>query len=132
MIWEMNGTSIVTQATLPNPGASWLAIGTSDFNGDGMADILWQRSDATPMVWEMNGTSIASSFTLPNPGNFLLKDDGPIPRNEMASNSQQPTLRTSSPDTGAGFSQSAPDTHIATAVAPQAMGRQPLFGVLPF
>jgi hypothetical protein len=61
------------------------------------------------MVWEMNGTSIASSFTLPNPGNFLLKDDGPIPRNQMASNSQPPHL--SAPDgPSAAAALSAPNT----------------------
>jgi lipopolysaccharide export system protein LptA len=67
-IWEMNGTSIVAQATLPNPGKSWTAIGTGDFNGDGMSDILFQNKDGTPQIWEMNGTSILTQATLTNPG----------------------------------------------------------------
>jgi hypothetical protein len=124
MIWEMNGTSVIAQATLPNPGASWLAIGTSDFNGDGMADILWQRSDATPMVWEMNGTSIASSFTLPNPGNFLLKDDGPIPRNQMASGAQPPAAHLSLPD-AASAALSAPGSYNLASSLPVPLGRTP-------
>ena len=99
MIWEMNGTSIVTQATLTNPGASWLAVGTSDFNGDAMSDILWQNANGTPMVWQMNGTSVASTFTLPNPGNWVLKDDGPIPANQMDhGNSGAGTMHQSAPD----------------------------------
>ena len=29
----------------PNPGPSWKAVGTGDFNGDGHSDILWQNTD---------------------------------------------------------------------------------------
>jgi FG-GAP-like repeat len=67
-IWEMNGTSIIAQATLPNIGKAWTAIGTGDFNGDGMSDILFQNKDGTPQIWEMNGTSILTQATLTNPG----------------------------------------------------------------
>ena len=38
-IWLMNGSTFVGSALLGNPGASWHAIGTGDFNGDGKADI---------------------------------------------------------------------------------------------
>src|SRR5437879_5722706 len=39
-----------------------------DFNGDGLADILWQNANGTPAVWLMNGTGIASTGpALPNP-----------------------------------------------------------------
>jgi VCBS repeat protein len=68
LIWEMNGSSIIAQATLPSPGKSWTAIGTGDFNNDGNADILFQNKDGTPAIWEMNGTSVVSMTTLPNPG----------------------------------------------------------------
>src|SRR5262249_10878076 len=68
MLWEMNGTSIIASATLPNIGKSWTAIGTGDFNGDGNADILYQNKDGTPLIWEMNGTSIVASATLATPG----------------------------------------------------------------
>jgi hypothetical protein len=128
MIWEMNGTSIVTTATLASPGSSWLAVGTSDFNGDGMADILWQRSDGTPMVWEMNGTSIARSFTLPNPGNFVLKDDGPIPRNQMASGAQPPAPHLSTPD-AASAALSAPGDNSLAPSPSVPLGRTPLFAL---
>src|SRR5262249_61773859 len=78
-IWEMNGTSILTQATLTNPGNQWKAIGTGDFNGDGLSDILYQNTNGTPLVWNMNGTSVLSTATYPNPGSaWVLKDDGPI------------------------------------------------------
>jgi len=67
-IWEMNGTSVIATAVLPNPGKGWQAIGTGDFNGDGNADILFQNKDGTPQIWEMNGTSILAEATLANPG----------------------------------------------------------------
>ena len=42
----------------PNPGPSWKAIGTGDFNGDGISDILWQNtSTGQAAIWEMNGTT---------------------------------------------------------------------------
>ena len=65
----MNGTSVVSTTTLANPGATWQAIGTGDYNGDGKSDILFQNAvTGTPMVWTMNGTSVTASATLPNPG----------------------------------------------------------------
>jgi hypothetical protein len=110
MIWEMNGTSITTSATLPNPGITQIAIGTSDFNGDGKADILFQNITGTPLIWEMNGTSVATTFTLPNPGiQWRLQDDGPIPAGQMASGPQPPTPHLSAPDAGGSLHLSAPD-----------------------
>ena len=44
-IWEMNGTNLIGGgAVAANPGPSWKAIGTGDFNNDGHSDILWQNS----------------------------------------------------------------------------------------
>jgi hypothetical protein len=76
MIWEMNGTSIVSTATLSSPGANWQLIGTGDYNGDGKSDILFQNVDGTPLVWTMNGTSVTATATLPNPGIFLHANTG--------------------------------------------------------
>jgi hypothetical protein len=73
MIWEMNGTSIIASAVLPNPGSGWRAVGTGDFAGDGNSDILWQNiNTGAPMIWDMNGTSIVSSTTLASPGNHWI------------------------------------------------------------
>jgi hypothetical protein len=34
-----------------NPGSSWQVVGTGDFNGDGLTDILWRNSDGTVTDW---------------------------------------------------------------------------------
>jgi hypothetical protein len=34
-IWEMDGTNVIGSAVVGNPGPSWHAKGTGDFNGDG-------------------------------------------------------------------------------------------------
>jgi hypothetical protein len=107
----MTGTSII-EATL-NQGSQWHAIGTGDFNGDGMSDILFQNNNGTPVVWIMNGTSVVSTSTYPNPGSsWVLKDDGPIQSNGNGNgNSQGPSTHLSSPDgASAGVAQSAPNT----------------------
>jgi hypothetical protein len=67
-IWLMNGTSVTSTVTLPNPGPSWHVIAAADFYGDGNTDILWQNTDGTLAIWEMNGTSVATGIVLPNPG----------------------------------------------------------------
>ena len=41
-----------------NPGPSWKAIGTGDYNGDGHSDILWQNTSGQASIWEMNGTNV--------------------------------------------------------------------------
>ena len=67
-IWEMNGTTIIGAAALPDPGPSWQIIATGDFNGDGKSDILFQNTNGTPTIWEMNGATIINAAQLPDPG----------------------------------------------------------------
>jgi hypothetical protein len=42
----MNGAAMIGGGSLGNPGASWHAVATGDFNGDGFADILWHGKTA--------------------------------------------------------------------------------------
>ena len=69
-IWEMNGTNLIGAAAVGgNPGPSWKAIGTGDFNDDGHSDILWQKTNGQAAVWEMNGTNVIGAAAVgPNPG----------------------------------------------------------------
>ncbi|HEY3621963.1 MAG TPA: hypothetical protein VGL12_06130, partial [Roseiarcus sp.] len=52
-----------------NPGPSWHAIGTGDFNGDGFSDIEWQNANGQAAVWDMNGnTRTGGGAISPTPG----------------------------------------------------------------
>jgi parallel beta-helix repeat protein len=69
-IWEVNGTNVIADPMVgANPGPSWKAIGTGDFNDDGHSDILWQNTNGQAAIWEMNGTNvIAEAAVGANPG----------------------------------------------------------------
>jgi len=41
---------------------------TSDFNGDGYSDILWQNTSGQVAIWEMKGTTVIGGGSLGNPG----------------------------------------------------------------
>jgi hypothetical protein len=69
----MNGNTLTSGGPVsPNPGLSWHAIGTGDFNGDGhsdSSDILFQNASGQASVWEMNGaTLIGGGAVSTNPG----------------------------------------------------------------
>jgi FG-GAP repeat len=77
-IWMMNGILVVSMTTLVAPPPSWRLVGTSDVNGDGKADILWQNADGTTTVWEMNGTTIAAAVAVGIPGAaWVLNNNDP-------------------------------------------------------
>ena len=70
-IWEMNGNSLAGGGPVsPNPGPSWKAIGTGDFNKDGSSDILFQNTTSGQVsIWEMDGTKLIGGGPVsPNPG----------------------------------------------------------------
>jgi hypothetical protein len=67
----MNGSTLIGgEAVSPNPGPSWRAIGTGDFNDDSHSDILFQNtSTGQAAVWEMSGNDvIGGGVVTPNPG----------------------------------------------------------------
>jgi hypothetical protein len=74
-IWEMNGTTIINPSAtgLGNVATNWNVVGVGDFNGDGMADILWQNtSNGNLAIYLMNGTTVTSSATFANPGAYSV------------------------------------------------------------
>jgi hypothetical protein len=80
-IWEMNGTTILNQASsfVANVDGNWSVFGNGDYNGDGNSDILWHDSSGNVAIWEMNGTTIlnqASSFVANVPGNWTIAGTG--------------------------------------------------------
>ena len=84
-IWDMSGNTLVGGgAVSPNPGPSWRAVGTGDFNDNGDSDILWQNSDGQAAIWDMNGNTVIGGGTVsldPGPswkaiGTGDFNDDG--------------------------------------------------------
>jgi alkaline phosphatase len=65
VLWTMDGTTVTTSAATSTPtlAASWKAVGTGDFNGDGKADVLWRNDDGSIALWQMNGTAVTSTAT---------------------------------------------------------------------
>ena len=41
---------------------------SSDFNGDGKSDILWQNDNGQVAIWELNGTTVIGGGIVGNPG----------------------------------------------------------------
>jgi Domain of unknown function (DUF4347)/FG-GAP-like repeat len=69
-IWQMNGTTVLSKdlaTPYPSVDSSWKIAGTSDFNGDGKADILWRNTDGSVETWLMNGSTVtAANLVSPN------------------------------------------------------------------
>jgi hypothetical protein len=106
LIWEMSGTTIIGGDTLTlggavaNPGSGWRVVGTGDFHGRGLSDIIFQNTiNGQILIWEMSGTTIIGGGPLTlggavaNPGatwqilgtgdftgvRLLAKSSGPVP-----------------------------------------------------
>ena len=62
-IWDMTANAITgggqvsnSSGAAVNPGPGWTAVGTGDFNADGISDIVWQNtSTGAVSIWEMGG-----------------------------------------------------------------------------
>jgi hypothetical protein len=50
VIWEQSGATVIASGNAGNPEPSWHAIGTGDFNGDGLSDILWQNRSGEVVI----------------------------------------------------------------------------------
>lgn len=60
-VWYMDGPNYLGVARLRDgiaPGVGWRICGSSDFDGDGQNDILWQHQDGRLQVWHF----VASDF----------------------------------------------------------------------
>ena len=60
-VWLMQGTQILERGPeIPGPpGGAWTAVTAADFNGDGIADVIWNDvADNRMAVWLMEGTHV--------------------------------------------------------------------------
>jgi hypothetical protein len=68
--WQVNDGA--ASDNLSAPATTMLSLPlprTSDFNGNGHSDILWQRLDGTPAIWTVDGTKLVSGSNVGfNPG----------------------------------------------------------------
>ena len=60
------GSTQVTAIAAGNISPTWTIVGTGDFNGDGMGDILWRNANGTVAVWLMTGGNLLSAAGLGN------------------------------------------------------------------
>jgi serralysin len=68
--WTMNGSQIETSSPLTYQGAavsldsSWSVAEVGKFNGNGIADILWQNTKGALAEWNMDGSAVTSTSYL--------------------------------------------------------------------
>jgi hypothetical protein len=62
----MNGAAATSAGGLGNIPTTWSIVQTGDYNGDGMADILWRDTSGNIAMWFMNGTTVASTAGVGN------------------------------------------------------------------
>ena len=61
-IRTMSGSTVVaTSAANATAGTDWMLVGSGDFNGDRMTDLLWQDVNGALKVELLNGLAIQSS-----------------------------------------------------------------------
>lgn len=85
-VWLMRGTHLAEPGPeIPGPrGDGWALVYTADFNGDGLADLVWHDPEKERFaVWLMRGTHVAypgpelpapegEGWTVPSAGDFNL------------------------------------------------------------
>jgi hypothetical protein len=86
------GNGIIATGAVGNlPG--WSVVGTGDFNGDGIADILWRDGSGNVAIWYMNGVGpIKGSVAVGNvPTTWSVKGTGDFNNDGMADIAWQDT-----------------------------------------
>ena len=73
-LWESTSTSAYAYDVLGTVDSTWAVAGVGDFNGDGLADILWRNSSGATALWEADGKGGVTGVTLgPVATNWQIK-----------------------------------------------------------
>jgi phospholipase/lecithinase/hemolysin/plastocyanin len=68
-LWQVSGTSLTAYGIVgPDPGPSWLAMGSGSFYSGDTDDQLWQNQNGAVAVWQVQGTSLGAYGVVANPG----------------------------------------------------------------
>ncbi len=60
-LWQMNGSQVVTAASIGSRTSDWHIVATADFGGDSRSDILWRNDNGTVEMWQMNGSQVVTA-----------------------------------------------------------------------
>jgi hypothetical protein len=79
--WSMNGSQITasnwltSHGQITQPDSTWSMLGTGDFSGNGIDDLLWRQSTTgTLAVWLMDGPTILSGNAVTYQGSAIRPD----------------------------------------------------------
>ncbi|TCZ55956.1 FG-GAP repeat domain-containing protein [Roseicella aquatilis] len=67
--WRMDGATYRSGDTFGLHKTAYTVSHTADFNGDGMADILWAKAGGGAAIWQMDGYDAEASGDIALPGN---------------------------------------------------------------
>ena len=62
----MNGAAVSSTGGFGGVPSTWSIVGQRDFNGDGMADLLWHDTSGNTAIWFMNGAAVSSAVSVGN------------------------------------------------------------------
>jgi hypothetical protein len=67
--WQMNGSSITAGGVIADPGSSWVARVTGDFDGNATADLILHNTGTGELAeWTLSGFSITGGAVIGAPG----------------------------------------------------------------
>jgi hypothetical protein len=68
-LWQVGSTSLSAYGLVgPNPGPSWLAMGTGSFYSGDTDDVIWQNQNGAVALWQVQGTTLGAYGEVSNPG----------------------------------------------------------------
>jgi hypothetical protein len=75
-IWQMNGSTTLSNKVFSSIDSTWKLASTGDFNGDGKADILWRNDNGAIALWQMDGSTLLSTTFVSSAGLLDWKIQG--------------------------------------------------------